>query len=117
MLRALSVNMSSPRFIFRNLVYIGSSDDEDIDFIDLAPLISCHITPIVTEEDKAKDSRIPALESNVLSSDKAEAEPSISTTYEEPNDDEIKQWLDETDSETDGVWPPLVEDEEEPQCN
>ena len=53
-----------------------------------------------------------------MSADKAEAEPSISiTTYEEPNDDEIKQWLDETDSETDGVWPPLVEDEEEPQCN
>ena len=63
-LRALSVNMSSPRFILRNPDNIGSSDDKDIDFIDLAPLISCHITPIVTEEDKAKDSRIPALESD-----------------------------------------------------
>lgn len=63
-IRALSVNMSSPRFIFRNPDNIGSSDDEDINSIDLAPLISCHITPIVTEEDKAKDSRIPGLESD-----------------------------------------------------
>ena len=50
-------------------------DDEDIDPIDLTPLISGHITPIVTvpttDEDKAEDSSIPGLETDKLSSDEA----------------------------------------------
>ena len=98
-----------------------SSDDEDINYNDLSPLISCHITPIVTvptvDKDEAKDSRIPGLEYDEQSSEKAEAEPSISLTYVEPTNEEIEQWLDETDTETDGVWPSFVEDEEEPQRN
>ena len=79
----------------------------------------CSVTRVLSknEQSEAEDGSIPGLETDESSSDKAEAEPSISTTYVEPNDEEIEQWLDETDTETDVIRPPLVEDEEEPQHN
>ena len=54
---------------------MGSSDYEEIDTLDLAPLNSCHITPIETvpaeDNDKAKDSSLPGLETDDSSSNEA----------------------------------------------
>ena len=98
---------------------MGSSDYEEIDTLDLAPLNSCHITPIETvpaeDKDKAKDSSLPGLETDGSSSNEAQAEQSRSYTYVESKDEEVEQWLDGPGFETDGAWPPLVEDEEGPE--
>ena len=50
---------------------------EDIGSHDLAPLISCHITPIVTvpieDEDESDDGSVPGLETDRSSSDEVQA--------------------------------------------
>ena len=120
----LQLNMIRLRLIIRNPAYDRSSEDEEIDPIDLALLISCLITPIVTapaeDEDKAEDRVQDRVEDRVgdKDGDEDDSPPVMVTDESLSNEDvrltaeEVEQFLNEWRSSADYVALSPVEDEE-----
>ena len=99
------VNMSRIKLIVRNPAYDGSSEDEEIDPIDLAPLVSCPITSIVTAPAKAED----RAEDGVEDRDEDGAEDGVEDGFEDRDEDGAEDGAEDRDE--DDIPPGLVTDD------